>query len=157
MTKWGVGPTLAFYSAIYCIMMYGLTLLFDPFFRITLTHKKILVWMGLAFIFILGIPFLISSAVPVMRAFKDGRLVTTGVYSMCRHPIYAAWLIFFFPGIALIANSLALLSTSFVMYFVAGMLVKKEDVYLEKTFGQAYLAYKKRVPAILPYGWLKKN
>jgi protein-S-isoprenylcysteine O-methyltransferase Ste14 len=43
------------------------------------------------------------------------------------------------------------------MYFLAGALVTKEDIYLKDTFGQEYLAYKHKVPAILPYGWLKRT
>jgi protein-S-isoprenylcysteine O-methyltransferase Ste14 len=34
-------------------------------------------------------------------------------------------------------------------------LVKEEDQYLEKTFGEEYLAYRKKVPAVLPIGWLR--
>jgi protein-S-isoprenylcysteine O-methyltransferase Ste14 len=43
------------------------------------------------------------------------------------------------------------------MYFLAAALVTTEDVYLKETFGQEYLVYKQRVPAILPYGWLKRT
>jgi protein-S-isoprenylcysteine O-methyltransferase Ste14 len=156
MTKWGVGPIFTLYSVIYCILMFGLTVLFDPLFKITFVPHHMLVWFGIILI-LLGIPFYLFSLVSVMRAFKAGRLVTSGVYGMCRHPVYAAWLVFFVPSIALIINSWALLSAPFVMYFLARVLVNKEDVYLEKIFGQEYLAYKENVPAILPYGWLKRT
>jgi protein-S-isoprenylcysteine O-methyltransferase Ste14 len=105
----------------------------------------------------LGDTFLSLFSLPVMRAFKARRLITSGVYSMCRHPVYAAWLLFFVPSLALFINSWAFLSAPFVMYFLVGALVTKEDIYLEETFGQEYLAYKHKIPAILPYGWLKRN
>ena len=111
-------------------------------------------WIGIVLIF-LGIPFYLLALVPVMRAFKTGRLLTSGVYGMCRHPVYAVWLVFFVPGIALLVNSWAVLSAPFVMYFLLRTLVNKEDIYLEETFGQEYVTYKRKVPAILPYGWLR--
>ena len=90
-----------------------------------------------------------------MRAFKAGHLVTDGVYGMCRHPIYASWVIFFVPGIVLLINTSIGFSVPVVMYFILRSLVKEEDQYLEKTFGEEYLAYRKKVPAVLPIGWLR--
>jgi protein-S-isoprenylcysteine O-methyltransferase Ste14 len=55
-----------------------------------------LVWFGIIII-LLGIPFYLSSLVSVMRAFKAGRLVTSGVYGMCRHPVQHGWC-FSFPA-----------------------------------------------------------
>ena len=156
MTKWGAGPKFALYSAIYCLLMFGLTRYLDPLFKITLVAYRMLVWIGLILI-ALGVPFYLFSAVSVMRAFKAGRLVTGGAYGMCRHPVYSAWLVFLVPGIALLINSWAFLTAPFVMYLILRALVKEEEIYLEETFGQEYLAYKEDVPAVLPYGWLKRR
>jgi protein-S-isoprenylcysteine O-methyltransferase Ste14 len=159
MTEWGVGPKFTLYSVTYCVIMFVLTIYIDPFFKITKTLSvsyQVLVLTGIILI-VLGVPFYLFSMIPVMRAFKERRLITSGVYGMCRHPVYAAWLLFFVPSLALFINSWAFLSAPFVMYVIARTLVSKEDVYLEETFGQAYLTYKKRVPAILPYGWLKRS
>jgi protein-S-isoprenylcysteine O-methyltransferase Ste14 len=41
------------------------------------------------------------------------------------------------------------------MYFLIHVFAKEEETYLENTFGKEYLAYKKRVPKVLPIGWLK--
>ena len=156
MTKWGVGPNVAIYSTIYCILMFGLTIYFDPMFRITMFPYRMLIWFSIILI-LLGIPYYLFSLVSVMRAFKAGKLVTSGAYGMCRHPIYSSWLLFFVPGAAFLINSWALLSAPFVMYFIIMALVNNEDKYLEETFGKEYLTYKQKVPAILPYGWLKRN
>lgn len=159
MTKWGIGPKFTFYALIYCLIMFGLTVYLDPLLKITKTLSisyRSLALIGIILI-LLGVPFYLSSLITVMRAFKEGRLVTNGVYGMCRHPVYAAWVVFFVPGIALFMDSWALLSAPFIMYLTARTLVAKEDVYLIKTFGQEYLRYKQRVPAFLPYGWLKRK
>jgi protein-S-isoprenylcysteine O-methyltransferase Ste14 len=159
MTKWGVGPIFTIYTAMYCVLMFVLTLYLDPILKITNTpgiSYQLLELIGTVLV-VLGIPFYLSSLSAVMRAFKENRLVTSGVYGMCRHPVYAAWMVFFVPAIALFINSWALLSAPFIMCLVAKALVDKEDVYLEKTFGQEYLAYKQQIPAFLPYGWVKKK
>jgi protein-S-isoprenylcysteine O-methyltransferase Ste14 len=154
MTRWGVGPRFALYSVIYCGLMFWLTRYFDPRFKITFVPHRMLVWIGLI-LMVVGIPFYLFSLVSVMRAFNAGRLVTRGAYGMCRHPVYAAWVVFLVPGLALLLNSWALLTAPFVMYFLARTLVHKEELYLEGKFCQEYLAYKQKVPAILPVGGLK--
>ena len=159
MTKWGVGPKFTIYAVIYCLIMYGLTIYFDPLLRITKTLNlpyPSLVMIGVILI-VLGIPFYLSSLISVMRGFKEGRLVTNGVYGMCRHPVYAAWVVFFVPGIALFMDSWAFLSAPFIMYLMARILVAEEDVYLKEIFGQEYVAYEQNVPAFLPYGWIKRK
>lgn len=159
MTEFGVGPRFTVYSVIYCLIMYGLTVFFSPFSRITRVAGaayQALAAVG-AVIVVLGIPFYLCAIIPVMRAFKEGRLVTTGVYGMCRHPVYAAWLVFFVPAIALFVDSWLFLTAPAAMRLMAGSLVKKEDDWLERTFGKEYLEYKERVPAFMPYGWVKRG
>ncbi len=43
------------------------------------------------------------------------------------------------------------------MYLLLRILVKKEEIYLKETFGDEYLAYKKRVLPVLPIGWIKQK
>ena len=146
MTKWGVGPKFTVYASIYCLIMFGLTIYLDPLLKITKTLSisyQSLELIGIILI-VLGVPFYLSSLISVMRGFKEGRLVTNGVYGMCRHPVYGVWVVFFVPSIALLMDSWALLSAPFIMYLMARTLVAKEDYYLTETFGQEYLAYKKR-------------
>jgi protein-S-isoprenylcysteine O-methyltransferase Ste14 len=57
----------------------------------------------------------------------------------------------------LLLDSWALLSASLVMFVIASAVVRSEDAYLEETFGQEYLSYKRKVPAIIPWGWLKRG
>jgi len=42
------------------------------------------------------------------------------------------------------------------MYFLLCNLVKKEEAYLERVFGSEYIDYKKEIPCILPFGYLKR-
>jgi protein-S-isoprenylcysteine O-methyltransferase Ste14 len=156
MTEFGEGPRFALYSAIYFAAVFALDRLLSPLFAITVLSRQVAVVAGTLLI-LCGIPFYILSVANVLRAFKAKRLLTSGTYGMCRHPVYSAWIVFFVPGISLLLNSWALLSASLVMCLIASALVRSEDAYLEHTFGEEYLSYKRKVPAIIPYGWLKRG
>lgn len=156
MTKWGVGPKFTLYSAIYCTVLVGLTYFYDPLFRMDFPPYHTLAAIGIALIAV-GIPFYLASLVTVMRAFKAGRLVTGGVYAMCRHPVYAAWVVFFVPGAVFLFNSWLGFTAPVFMYVLLRIMSRTEDEYLERTFGDEYRTYRNRVPAVLPVGWFMKG
>lgn len=156
MTFWGVGPKYGLFSASYCILIVTLSKYFDPFFKIHFVPYSVLATVA-AILILIGIPFYIVSLVTIKRAFEAGRLVSEKTFGMCRHPVYSAWIIFFVPGIMFLMNTWLGLSASLVMYLLLLVLVKKEEEYLESVFGNEYLAYKKRVPTVLPVGWLKSK
>ena len=99
---------------------------------------------------IFGVPMWAIAVWTIVRAFKRGELVTSGVYGLVRHPIYSAWIVFIFPGIALLCRSWPMLLASLVAYIVFKLLIKREERYLEEKFGQAYLDYRERVKEIIP-------
>lgn len=80
---------------------------------------------------------------------KIENLVTSGIYSRTRNPVYLATIVAVFGGAAysrrLFAFEWALL-TVLVLCWVA----KKEESELERAYGERYLGYKKRVPLLLP-------
>ncbi len=156
MSFWGVGPKYGLFSVLYCSFVVALSQYIDPFFEISFVPYYILKIAGITLI-MTGIPFYIISLVTIKRAYTADSLVTGGPFGMCRHPVYAAWVVFFVPGIMLLLNTWLGLSALFVMYFFIQMLVQEEEKYLESVFGHEYLAYKKRVPIILPIGWFKSN
>jgi len=72
-------------------------------------------------------------------------LVTTGIYRYTRNPMYAG-LTLIFLGVALLADSvitLALLPPLLVV--IATAVIRREEHYLEITFGEEYRQYKRRV------------
>ena len=73
-------------------------------------------------------------------------LVEKGVFRYIRNPLYLSMLVLFL-GIAVIMNVLSLiLLFPLLLVVVERSVVKPEELYLERTFGDAYLQYKKRVP-----------
>ena len=79
-----------------------------------------------------------------------GELVTRGLYSLVRHPMYLASLlvIWLSPGMSL--NTLVLFVLMSLYFFVGSV---HEERLLVAQFGEEYEAYRARVPRIIP--WLK--
>jgi protein-S-isoprenylcysteine O-methyltransferase Ste14 len=156
MSRWGIGPIFAFLSVVYGLITIFISRYFNPSFRIDLVPYSLLAIIGVILI-VIGFPFFIISAATVTRAYNADKLVTNGIFKCCRHPLYASWVVFIVPGIALIINSWLALTTPIAMYFILRFLVTKEESYLETVFGSDYLEYKRKVPCIIPVGWLKSD
>jgi len=77
-------------------------------------------------------------------------LVTEGVFGLIRNPLYVG-MSAALCGIALIFAldwlSLLILPSCVVLHFAV---VRREERYLERKFGEAYRRYKERVPRYLP-------
>lgn len=89
------------------------------------------------------------------REIKRGKLVTSGVYSLVRNPIYSAF-IFIFTGILLMVNNILLLILPILFWLYLTILLKNtEEKWLLAKFGQAYLDYCQKVNRVIPW-WRKK-
>ena len=72
-------------------------------------------------------------------------IVDTGVFAFSRNPIYVGAHIGT-VGVAIALNSLWILATTIPFFLVIRYgVVAREEAYLERKFGDAYLAYKARV------------
>jgi protein-S-isoprenylcysteine O-methyltransferase Ste14 len=154
MNRWGIGPIFAALSLGYGLIMFALSRYFFPHYQMQFLPHRFFLMLGITLIAI-GIPFFLISAVTVQRAYNADKLVTDGIFRWCRHPLYASWVVFIVPGIALLEKSWIGLTTPIFMYIILRILVQKEEIHLENVFGSEYLDYKKKVPCILPYGWLR--
>ena len=73
------------------------------------------------------------------------RLTTEGPFRYSRNPGYLA-LAMIYAGIAIVRNSLwAIFLLPLVVYVTQREVIGREERYLERTFGEEYLAYKARV------------
>ena len=72
-------------------------------------------------------------------------LVQDGPFRYTRNPGYVA-LTMIYAGIATLRNALwVILLLPLVVYVIERMVIEREERYLERTFGEEYLAYKARV------------
>ena len=80
------------------------------------------------------------------------QLVTTGPYRVIRHPIYTSMLCILLGTGFMVTPLLLLLAT---LIFIMGMeiRVRTEEKLLESRFGEQFLAYRRSVPAYVP--WLR--
>jgi len=81
---------------------------FFPFFAIESIPYGFFLVIGLILLAI-GIPSLIISAKTIIKGFKEGKLVTQGVYSICRHPLYATFILFIVPVYRYVFKNVAII------------------------------------------------
>jgi protein-S-isoprenylcysteine O-methyltransferase Ste14 len=96
----------------------------------------------------LGIKGVNKTTLKVAETHRAVKIVTTGVYSIVRHPQYLGGLLAHIGFSFLWSGLYSLLSTPVVVavvYFIS----RKEETELTKEFGQEYLDYKKRTPSLL--------
>ena len=81
---------------------------------------------------------------------QDHELVTGGPYAYVRHPIYSAMLLMFL-GTALAIGTAGALSGFPVLFVSFWIKYRQEEALMIEHFGNQYLAYMKRVSAVIPF------
>ena len=87
---------------------------------------------------------------------EDGRIIQSEMYDIIRHPKYLGEC-FLALGVGVFANNMVAIIFSLFHIIPTLLLVIIEDKELERRFGESFIDYKKRVPALIPrYGNWKK-
>jgi protein-S-isoprenylcysteine O-methyltransferase Ste14 len=108
----------------------------------------------------ISIPFLIPGAWLGIRGVKEvtlrvaethraDKVVTTGVYSIVRHPQHLGALLAH-VGISLLLSAWYSLLFTPLMVVLIYLISRKEEEELIREFGREYEDYKKRVPMLIP-------
>ena len=153
LSIFGVGPWFVLVSAIFTGMALWLRSTDPALFAIPAVIPR---WLQLglgAALLTVGVPFFVWSLVVLNRGFPEGRLFTDGPYRFCRHPVYGCWVVFNVPGIVLLVGTWLGGVVVALMYLTLRVLVRTEERYLARIFGDDYAAYKARTPAVLPRVW----
>ena len=72
-------------------------------------------------------------------------LQTTGIYSVCRNPMYISLLLWYTGLSFLIGNWWNFILLPLLFLIMQEYVIKREEKYLERSFGQEYLNYKSKV------------
>lgn len=104
--------------------------------------------MGLSIVFI-GFAFVLISWGWVQIYLSKGRLVTTSLYSIIRHPQYLG-LILIILGFNVQWPTLPTLLMGPILVLMYFRLAKNEEMELEQVFGNIYRVYREKVPAFIP-------
>lgn len=105
----------------------------------------------------LGIALWLNAVVyqKMVKAIKNNKLLTTGVYSIVRNPIYSAFY-FVLTGSLLIEANLWLLILPIIFWIYMSVLLKlTEEKWLLDAFGEEYIKYCSRVNRVFP--WFPKK
>lgn len=120
-------------------------------FPLPFAFPKFLVWVGYLLVLV-GIGLAFSAASQFMRAHTTldphgsvAEIVTNGLYHFSRNPIYLGFvcLLIGFPFI--FRSYWGLILSPVLMVSLYQLVIKHEEAYLEKKFGDIYTSYKSQV------------
>jgi len=80
----------------------------------------------------------------------------SGAYSICRHPMYAGWLIASWGILLSKPYLLTLMYNTLISIYVVYESLQEEKRMLA-LFGERYSLYQKNVPFLIPYGFMKRT
>lgn len=103
MTFGGIGPKLALISLPYILLATLVNQQYPEFMQLDFIGTK---WIQTAGYILIGtgLVFYAFTIVVFLADFKRGLLVTRGTFALCRNPIYASFILFFIPGLALVIS-----------------------------------------------------
>jgi protein-S-isoprenylcysteine O-methyltransferase Ste14 len=117
----------------------------------SLFHLQITKIIGILFL-VISLFFLVTS---LMKFFQSKNtlilikpatsLQTNGIYSISRNPMYVGLAIVYLGITCLIGNWWNIILFPLLLLVIQEYIIKKEENYLERTFGEKYLDYKSRV------------
>lgn len=156
MPAFGVGPIYVITCLILTIG--GICLHLKGYlYRGELREGKIIFIIGGILLILLGI-YLWGQAViveKINKIAKEKKLITSGVYSIVRNPVYSAF-IFIFTGILLLTANYILLILPFIFWIFLTILMKNtEEKWLKNEFGKEYEIYLKEVNRVIP--WIRRK
>lgn len=81
----------------------------------------------------------------VITALPAHSLQTSGIYSFTRNPMYLGLILVYIGITCFVGNWWNLILLPILMIIVQQYIIKREEQYLERRFGQEYLDYKRKV------------
>ena len=146
---YGVGPIYV----ISCLILTIIALILN-YYKIIPVLKFLdlfMIILGILFI-VIGVILWLSAVLvtKIDRKIKEGKLITTGIYSIVRNPIYSAFL-FIFTGIIFLVNNIYLLVLPITFWIYLTILLKlTEEKWLKDKFTDEYDRYSKNVNRVIP-------
>lgn len=81
---------------------------------------------------------------------RGRHLVINGAFKYCRHPLYAAFLLFFNMGFSFLLNNWVYLIWALILFPVWSINVQSEEKLMRKVFGKEYEGYCEKTGRFLP-------
>ncbi len=84
--------------------------------------------------------------------FEGHSLKTDGPYALVRHPMYLGIVLFHVGASLALESPLLLVATALFVAPFTALRIGAEEKVLRDAFGERYLRYAERVPALIPFG-----
>jgi protein-S-isoprenylcysteine O-methyltransferase Ste14 len=139
----GVGAKIAVPTLLYTAVAGLVSRRFRPSFRITGNSRSLLA-PGIA-LAATGFSLNLIAAVSMLKADREQRLATGGLYHLFRDPMYALQIFITLPGLFLLSNSWLVLAGVTPAYMAYRVFVREEHRFLEDRFGKEYREYLTKV------------
>ena len=117
----------------------------------SLFHLQITKITGILFL-VISLFFLVTSLIKFFQSKNTlilikpaSSLQTNGIYSISRNPMYVGLAIVYLGITCLIGNWWNIILFPLLLLVIKEYVIKKEEKYLERAFGEKYLDYKSRV------------
>jgi len=79
------------------------------------------------------------------------QLVTSGIYSLCRHPSYVGWFYWSIGTQIILCNPFCIVAYTVASWKFFHQRVYEEEITLLSFFDDQYISYQKKVPTGLPF------
>ncbi len=150
MSILGIGPLLAIVAVVTAAAVVALEKLTRVALTLPSPWREVALFTGIALMAV-GVFFWISAGLLVKRAFEAHQMTRAGVFGFCRNPMYAGFILFILPGVALVLNNLLLLTVPVAMCIAFKARIRREEEFLAREFGEEYEQYRKSVPQLMPF------
>jgi hypothetical protein len=90
------------------------------------------------------------------KEIKSAELITDGLYAHVRNPLYLGNLLIALAVMIIFLNPwLAVIFCGLLLHYY--LIIRAEERYLERRFGETYRSYKQSTPRLLPPIWRRKT
>ena len=156
LTFWGTSPIIFALTILFAIPITIVNYYYKPIFKIGIVPYKVLIIIAFLLL-VTGIPLYLKTLMVLKAAHKKQELITNGVFSICRNPLFAVVIFLLLPGILLLFNSWLLLTIPCFMFLMFKIFIIREEHLMADEFGQEYIDYKNSTSTIFPKIWKYKK
>ena len=110
------------------------------------TLVSIIILLIGVFILIVPVSKFIKSQTTVnpIKFKKVNKLITSGIYKYSRNPMYLGFLMIVISTSIYYLNIFSIITQIFFYFWINRFQIKREEIFLNKKFGQKYITYKSK-------------
>ena len=136
---------------IISLVLFVLAILLEKRINLPQIFSNHLISIGLtAFFASVFIIIFLWSVKSLPRRERENTLCTKGTYKYFRHPIYAAFLSAFNPGLAFLLNNYIYLIWAILLHPIWHLIINQEEKLLIEIFGNDYINYQTSTGRFIP-------